>query len=113
MYGFYSYIYSNFPQNLWEGYSLAALMAYLPLHNQHYILSMVLCVEVMLETYESSIKTIHTSLTEVMNVLMSNKYLPSYGWNCIISYHIISCHIISFIISYLCFPHMSLWHLGG
>jgi hypothetical protein len=81
-------------------HSLAALMAYVPLHSQHYILSMVLYVEVMLETYESSIKTVHTSLTEVINVLMSNKYLPSYGWSCII-YHIISCHIIYHILSLL------------
>jgi len=49
----------------------------------------------MLETYESSMKTIHNPLTEVMNVLMSNKYLPLYyakvmnGWCCVISYHII------------------------
>ena len=52
----YSDIYSNFSLNLWEGCSLAALMAYVSLHSQHYILSMVLCVGVMLETYESSIK---------------------------------------------------------
>jgi len=32
MYGFYSDIYSNFSQNLWEGYSLPALMACVPLH---------------------------------------------------------------------------------
>jgi hypothetical protein len=90
MYGFYSDIYSNFSQNLWEGYILAALMAYVPLHSQHYILSVVFfCVGVMLETYESSIKTMHTPLTEVMNVLMSNKYLPPYRWSCIISNHII------------------------
>lgn len=62
-----------------------ALLAYRPLHGQHYILSVVLCVGVMLETYESSMKTMHTPLTDVMNILMSNNAEVTNGWSCVIS----------------------------
>jgi hypothetical protein len=68
---------------------------YMPLHSQYYILSVILYVGVMLQTYKSSIKTKHSPLTEVMNVLLSDKTLPPYhaavknGWSCFVSYYII------------------------